>query len=65
MARVTYTDAHGADKAAVGISANAVRPDVSDLDNNSPDFNQSETERDVDEDAVCRDGHRRSCRRRY
>ena len=50
LARVEYTDEHGSGKAAVGISAHKVRADVSDADNNSPDFNQDTTTRTVRED---------------
>ena len=52
LARVVYTDPHGAEKEAVGISANPVRANVTDEDNNSPDFNQSETTREVPEDTA-------------
>ena len=56
LARVTYTDpqSSGGDdpKAAVGISAHSVQADVSDVDNNSPDFNQNTTTRMVREDAI-------------
>ncbi len=52
LARVTYTDDHGPTKQTVGVSANAVQADVSDLNNNSPDFNRSETTRSVDEEAA-------------
>ena len=55
LARVTYTDPQSMvdddPKAAVGISANPVQADVSDDDNNSPDFNQDRTTRTVREDA--------------
>ena len=51
LARVEYTDAEGENKAAVGISANPVQPDVSDADNNSPDYNLNETNRTVPESA--------------
>ena len=50
LARVEYTDPEAIDKAAVGISAYPVRADVSDDDNNSPDFNQDTTTRTVPED---------------
>ena len=50
LARVVYEDPHGADKEAVGISAYPVRANVSNTDNNSPDFNQSETTREIPED---------------
>ena len=53
LARVTYTDPQSETdddpKAAVGISAYPVRADVSDDDNNSPDFNQDTTTRTVPE----------------
>ena len=52
LARVEYTDEHDSDKAAVGISAHKVRADVSDADNNSPDFNQDTTTRTVPEDTA-------------
>ena len=39
-------------KKAVGISATTTRADVSDVRNNSPDFNLNKTERDIDEDAA-------------
>ena len=48
LARVTYNDAP--QRATVGISAYPVRADVSDDDNNSPDFNQDTTTRMVPED---------------
>ena len=51
LARVEYTDAEGENKAAVGISANAVQADVSDADNNSPDYTLNETNRTVPESA--------------
>ena len=51
LARVEYTDAEGENKAAVGISANPVQPDVSDADNNSPDYALNETNRTVLESA--------------
>ena len=49
------TDTLGGDKVAVGVSTHTVGEDVSDDDNNSPDFNQSKTERDIDEDAAVGD----------
>ena len=53
LARVTYTDPQSEEgddpKAAVGISAYPVQADVSDEDNNSPDFNQDTTTRTVPE----------------
>ena len=56
LARVTYTDPQSSEgddpKAAVGISAHPVQADVSDVDNNSPDFNQDTTTRTVTEDAA-------------
>ena len=52
LARVVYEDGEGSDKAAVGISAHRVQADVSDEDNNSPDFNQNATTRSVPEDTV-------------
>ena len=54
LARVEYTDPEDADetKEAVGISATTTRADVSDVRNNSPDFNLNKTERDIDEDAA-------------
>ena len=51
LARVEYTDTEGGSKAAVGISANAVQADVSDADNNSPDYTLNETNRTVPENA--------------
>ena len=52
LARVVYTDAEAGSKAAVGISANAVQADVSDADNNSPDYTLNETTRTVPESAT-------------
>ena len=52
LGRVVYTDGTGAtDRAAVGISANAVQADVSDADNNSPDYTLNEINRTVLESA--------------
>ena len=52
LGRVVYTDRTGdTDRAAVGISANAVQADVSDADNNSPDYTLNETNRTVLESA--------------
>ena len=52
LARVVYTDGTTAtDRVAVGISANAVQADVSDADNNSPDYTLNETNRTVLESA--------------
>ena len=60
LARVEYTDAHGDNKAAVGLSVYGdldfkVQADVDDGDNNSPDFNQDTTTRDVLENAAVGD----------
>ena len=57
LARAAYNDTPGGtgdenEQAAVGISAYKVREDVSDIDNNSPDFNQSETTRSVPENTA-------------
>ena len=54
LARVTYNDTPGGagdenQQAAVRISAYKVREDVLPADNNSPDFNQSETTREIPE----------------
>ena len=45
-------NAEETNRVAIGISANTVRADVSDTDNNSPDFNQSETTREIPEDTA-------------
>ena len=55
LARVEYTDTHGAEKAAVGLSAYKVQADVEDDDNNSPDFNQDTTTRTILESAAVGD----------
>ena len=53
LARVTYTDTPGgADRAAVGVSANPVQANVTHADNNSPDFNANEDTRTVAENAL-------------
>ena len=57
LARAAYNDTPGdiptpTEQAAVGISAYKVRANVSDIDNNSPDFNQSETTRKIPEDTA-------------
>ena len=52
LARVQYTDTHGAGKAVVALSATTTRADVSNVRNNSPDFNRNETTRSIDEDAA-------------
>ena len=57
LARAAYNDTPGGigdenEQAAVGISMYKVREDVSDIDNNSPDFNQSETTRSIPEDTA-------------
>ena len=57
LARAAYNDTPGdtptvTEQAAVGISAYKVRENVSDIDNNSPDFNQSETTREIPEDTA-------------
>ena len=51
LARVEYTDGAGT-STAVGMTAHPVRADVSDTDNNSPDFNTSMTVREVSEDTA-------------
>ena len=45
-------DPDGDKKVAVGISAYPVRANVTDEDNNSPDFNQNETTREIPEDTA-------------
>ena len=52
LARAEYMDPEATGKATVGISAYAVRADVSDADNNSPDFNQNTTTRTVPENTA-------------
>ena len=51
LARVEYTDAVGT-TTAVGITAHPVRADVSDAQNNSPDFNVGTVTRTVPEDTA-------------
>ena len=55
LARVQYTDPEDAGKAAVGISPYPVKADVSDADNNSPDFNQDTTTRTEPENTAVGD----------
>ncbi len=53
LARASYSDGVGDDPdAAVGISANTVRADVPDNENNSPDFNSNVATRSVPEDTA-------------
>ena len=56
LARVEYTDGSSTSStdlmAAVAITAYPTRADVSDADNNSPDFNTDTTEREVPEDTA-------------
>ena len=47
-----YTDGEGIDKSAIGTTYLPVRKDVSDDDNNSPDFTDNETTRMVPEDTA-------------
>ena len=55
LARAEYTDAHGAAKTAVGITAHPVRADVHDDRNNSPDFSVSSATRSVPESTAVGD----------
>ena len=51
LVRAVYTDPAGA-ATSTAITAYAVRGDVSNADNNSPDFNTSTTEREIPEDTA-------------
>ena len=51
LVRVVYTDPAGA-ATTTAITAYATRGDVSNADNNSPDFNASETDREIPEDTA-------------
>ena len=58
LVRATYTDGQAGNEdqdeseTAIGISANPVQADVSDDDNNSPDFQASRTTRTIPEDTA-------------
>ena len=51
LARAAYEDDQGTGKAAVARTAERVRADVADDDNNSPDFSDPTTTRTIEEDA--------------